>query len=382
MKILAWAIALCLAFIPMLASAEEGDEITVEEGAEEILGEVDVSDWDEWFLSQPEEVRAFWDNRLPSDYLHDTVPGNDMDFSIGNILDSVSDLIRSLLPSTVIMFLAYMGFAILSGVFNGLRLSGGVSATAQLILSAAVGCFVLARVWMLIIECKDSINGIGTLMELVQPILIAVLMLFGSTQSAAVMQPMSAVLSGSIISILVKTVLPLAVIGGVVGVVDVLVGKERLSGMGRLCNRLSKWAAGLCSVLYLVVTTIRGIVANATDSVVLKTGRFAASSLPFVGRLVSDSLDTAYGCMVLVKNGVGITGILMGLIWVARPALLLIINILVLRGAAAFSSPISADSYPKVLTILADMLSAMLAALVAAVVMFIVTIGLLAGLGG
>lgn len=278
--------------------------------------------------------------------------------------------------------MSYMGFAVIGSVLGAAQLSDGIGNSAQLILSALIGSFVLSQVWTLIADCQTSIRGIGELMDVVQPILIAVLVLFGSVQSAAVMQPMSVVLSGTIINILVDIVLPLAVIGGVIGVIDILIGNERIGGVGKLCNRMCKWAVGLCSILYLLVTSIRGVTASTVDGVLIRTGKFAASSLPFVGRLVSDSLDTALGCMNMVKNGIGVMGMLLGLIWVLRPMLLLMLNILVLRSAAALSSPICSDGYPKVLSAIADMLSAMLSALLASTVMFIVTVGLLAGIGG
>lgn len=382
MKRFTLLIAVMILVLPTFAVAQDEEEITVEEGLEEILNEVDVSEWDEWFLQQSEQMRQLWDNKLPSDFLNELVVEQNLGRDWDGVMAALYSALLSALPSALIMFAAYIGFAILGGVFKGLRPSGGITGASQLAFSALMGCFALAQVWTLIAQSQSTLNGIGSLMEIIQPVLIALLFLFGSQGSATVLQPMTVLLSGTIINIMVSVVLPLAVVGGVVGVMDALMGKERFSGMGRLCHRLCKWAVTACSTLYLIVTTIRGLVANASDSVLLKTGKFAASSLPFVGRLVSDSLDTAYGCMVLVKNGVGVTGIVLGLYWVAKPALLLLLNILVLRSAAALSAPISADSYQKVLTALADMLSVLLSALIAAMVMFIVTIGLLSGLGG
>lgn len=382
MRALMFIAALLATLFPVITLAQEEDEDYIDQGVEEILDQVDVSDWDSWFLDSPQQMRQLWDDRLPSDYIGDVVRGQADIADWGNITDSISEVIKSILPSALLLFMSYMGFAVIGSVLGAAQLSDGIGNSAQLILSALIGSFVLSQVWTLIADCQTSIRGIGELMDVVQPILIAVLVLFGSVQSAAVMQPMSVVLSGTIINILVDIVLPLAVIGGVIGVIDILMGNERIGGVGKLCNRMCKWAVGLCSILYLLVTSIRGVTASTVDGVLIRTGKFAASSLPFVGRLVSDSLDTALGCMNMVKNGIGVMGMLLGFIWVLRPMLLLMLNILVLRSAAALSSPICSDGYPKVLSAIADMLSAMLSALLASTVMFIVTVGLLAGIGG
>ncbi|MDO4565121.1 MAG: hypothetical protein Q4C04_05855 [Clostridia bacterium] len=369
--------------LPGLALATgETDEITIEEGVSEIMEEVDVSSWDAWFAAQSDEMKELWDGLMPSDFLEQMVfDGGGELFSWEGITDALSKTLLGALPSAMILMMAYCGFAVLGGTVRGIQFKGELAATAQLIFLAAVGCFALAQMWTLIKDCRSTLLGLASLMEILLPTMVALLALFGAGSSAAVMQPASAVLSGTIISLIVSTVMPLAIIGGVVGIIDTVMRKERSSGMGKLCNRLCKWAVGGCSLLYLLFTTIRGAAANAADSVLLKTGKFAASSLPFVGRLVADSMDTVYGCMVLVKNAVGITGIVIGLFWVLRPVLLLLLNILALRGAAALCAPIGDEAYLKVLSTLSDMLAVLLGALIAVLMMFVVTIGLLGGIG-
>jgi len=115
--------------------------------------------------------------------------------------------------------------------------------------------------------------------------------------------------------------------------------------------------------------------------VLIKTSKLAAGSLPLVGALVSDSLDTAYGCILLVRQGIGLTGIALALAWLARPVLLIAVNILVLRGASALSLPLAGGRTNLVFARLADMLSLMLSAIAATAALFVVTIGLAMGIG-
>ncbi|MDO4543247.1 MAG: hypothetical protein Q4C01_01730 [Clostridia bacterium] len=385
MRAVLLAALLLVLFVPSGTAHAVGEEedITVEEGVSEIMEQVDVSDWDEWFFQQPEQIRELWDGVPPSAYLDSLVwEGDKAAFETDGLLNALTGSLYSLLPSALLLLSAYVGFAIFGGITKGLEGSSSLFSTTQTVFCAAVGCFCTAQLWTLIEECKGTLLGLSSLIEVLMPTLLALLLLFGAGGSAAVMQPASALLSGSIIGIIVKAVMPLAMIGGIVGIMDMLFGKERFAGFGKLINRLCKWAVTGCSALYLIFTTVRGMAANASDSVLLKTGKFAASSLPFVGRLVADSMDTAYGCMVLVKNAVGITGIMLGLYWVIRPLLLLAVNILVLRLSAALCAPIMDGAYPKTLSVIADMLSVLLGSIVAAMMMFIVTVGLVSGLGG
>lgn len=94
MRALMFIAALLATLFPVITLAQEEDEDYIDQGVEEILDQVDVSDWDSWFLDSPQQMRQLWDDRLPSDYIGDVVRGQADIADWGNITDSISEVIK------------------------------------------------------------------------------------------------------------------------------------------------------------------------------------------------------------------------------------------------------------------------------------------------
>ncbi|MCL2696279.1 MAG: stage III sporulation protein AE, partial [Clostridiales bacterium] len=278
------------------------------------------------------------------------------------------------------LLLLYLGLSVIGNLLSGLQI-GGTAGLSGVLFRAILGGLVLAAIWSLIETARACLLGFSGLMDIFQPVLVGVLLLLGGSAGAAALQSGLALLGGGIIGTMAKVVFPLAIISGVLGVLDLLGGSTRVSELGKLAHKACKWLIGICASLYLLATTVTGLMAAAADSVLIKTSKLAAGSLPLVGGLVSDSLDTAYGCIVLVRQGVGLTGIALGLAWLLRPVILLAVNILVLRGASALSVPLAGGKIHLVFARVADMLSLLLSAIAAAAALFVVTVGLAMGIG-
>ena len=67
---------------------------------------------------------------------------------------------------------------------------------------------------------------------------------------------------------------------------------------------------GLCLTVYVALLTLQSLTAGAADSVGTRTVKFVISSaVPVVGGALSEAYSSLSGCLSLVKNAVGIFGI-------------------------------------------------------------------------
>ena len=231
----------------------------------------------------------------------------------------------------------------------------------------------------LAVTCVD---GVCRCMELVTPILMTLLVAMGGTVSAGVFQPAMSLLAGGVAVGLKSVVLPLVTCGGVVSLVSGLSPRVRLGELGKLCRQAVKWSIGILTTLYTAATALGGMTAASYDGVAVRTAKYVSGGMfPMVGGLLTGSFDTVLGCAGLVKNAAGLTAILLCVSVVLAPMLRIGITMLMLRLSAALVQPVAQKEQVAMCTLGAEMLSGLLSACAGIMAMFLVTLGLVVGVG-
>lgn len=363
MKLLLLLGAVSLLLTPTETPKPENREEDYREEIAALVEEVDLSAWDSYFLEKRQELGNVF-TTIPSDFVLRLSQGDAED--AGLLTEVVKSGLTSALPGAAALFTLCLGLGVLFTAVKGI--SPGEGEAAALIFRAVAGCLLLSVLYSSIMAGKNGLKDVEALAEISMPLLSAILILFGMTASSAALGTLSTLLNRIILSLLTAGVVPLALIGGVSTAMD-LRGGGLGSSIGKLSNTACKWAVSLSSALYLLITTISGSTALTADNLLLKTGKLAAGSLPVVGSLLSDSLEAAYGCLSLVKNAVGITGILLCLLLLLKPVLRLLLNAAALKAAAAFLDPVQGKTLSALFRGLGDMLVLIAAALCASGVM-------------
>ena len=79
-----------------------------------------------------------------------------------------------------------------------------------------------------------------------------------------------------------------------------------LSGLAAVLRKWSKWLLGFSATVFTALMTLQGTFTQSADTVALKTGKFLlGSSIPVVGRAVSDAMGGVLAGMKLLKGTAG-----------------------------------------------------------------------------
>ncbi|MCM1104038.1 MAG: stage III sporulation protein AE [Clostridium sp.] len=120
-----------------------------------------------------------------------------------------------------------------------------------------------------------------------------------------------------------------------------------ISPDGRLDGILAFTKKGIGFVLKCCITVISGIgllqgmITPVVDSVSTGALQKLVSVIPAIGGFVNTATDVVYGSAVLIKNAVGVAGILLLLLLCAMPLLKLLLLALALKAAAAISGVVA-----------------------------------------
>jgi len=191
---------------------------------------------------------------------------------------------------------------------------------------------------------RGAVDGMAAGMQALFPMLLTLLVAVGGTSSAAFFQPAVVAASGTMTALVRNVSFSLALAYAVLAVLDNISGNISLSRLSSLVKTASNWTLGVCFTVFIGVMAVQGFGAAAMDGVTIRTAKYAIDNfVPVVGGMFADTMDTLVGCSLLVKNALGITGVLLLMGYLATPLLRVLSTVLALRLVAAVLEPV-ADS--------------------------------------
>ena len=106
--------------------------------------------------------------------------------------------------------------------------------------------------------------------------------------------------------------------------------------MAALLKSLIKWVLGITATVFSVFLTVQSSATSLFDGVLFKATKYIiGNSVPIVGGFLSGGFDLLTAAGLLVKNSVGLCGLIMLILQVASPLILLIAFSLLLKVAGA-----------------------------------------------
>lgn len=218
--------------------------------------------------------------------------------------------------------------------------------------AAAEACHWACYLWVATVvvrECaaqielsRRAVNGMAEGMQALFPVLLTLLAAVGGASSSAFFRPAVVAASGTMTALTRSVSFTLALAYAVLAVLDNISESFPLSRLLALVKTLSNWTLGVCFTIFIGVMTVQGLGAASVDGVTAMTAKYAIDNfVPIVGGMLADTVDTLVGCSLLVKNALGVTGMLLLSLYLIAPLLRLVATILTLRLCAAALEPVA-----------------------------------------
>lgn len=276
----------------------------------------------------------------------------------------------------VLLSLAAMSavVSVLSGAFKN-KSSGETAffACFTLMSAAAVNAFTVALGYGM-----DVISAMSGFITKLSPLLAVTLLSCGAVSSASVFHP---VLSGAVyvITIVVeKCLMPLICFGAILSIAGNVSDNVQLSGFCRVVKSASRWIMAAVVTLFTGISAIYGFSAPALDTLSAKTAKFAVGTLvPVVGSFLSDTFETVVSGTRLMKNAVGVSGIVVVCAVCAIPVLKIGVMQLMLRLTAAVVEPLTDKRISAMLWEISETVTTIFGMVVMTAVLFIINISII-----
>jgi stage III sporulation protein AE len=222
---------------------------------------------------------------------------------------------------------------------------------------------------------KDAVDVMGNFMIALLPLVLGLLAAFGNVITVSFFHPIIIFLinlSGVLIS---KFILPMLFISAILLIVSSLNENYKVTHLANLFKTIGLGVLGAFLTVFLGVMSVQGTASAIQDGVAMKTAKFITGNfIPVVGRTFTDAADTILTASLLLKNAIGIVGVIIIVFLALFPAIKIFAIALTYKIAASVLQPIGDGPIITVLNAISKYIVYILACLLAVTLMFFLAI--------
>ena len=300
--------------------------------------------------------------------------------SYSSFFASVFSIFVELIVKYLPMLSLIVAIGVISNLLNGIKSKFNEKSTSGLIHLVCFLAVVVLTIGMISSISEMSVSSIKAMvsqMNAIFPILLTLMIGIGATASAGVFQPIVAIISTYVADFFTYLILPLFTMSFVFGIINNLSDNIKLDKFNLFISSLFKWCVGLVFTLFFAVFTIQGISAGTFDSLSVRTTKYTIKSyIPIMGGYLSDGMDLILSSTILIKNAVGLIGLLMIISTIISPLLEIVVFSLLLKLVSAILQPMGNNKTSNFLMSTSKSITMLSSCIIAVGFMYLISVGL------
>ena len=220
---------------------------------------------------------------------------------------------------------------------------------------------------------RTSIDSLVGFMNSLVPLLITLMLTTGNIASAGITEPIILFIITFIGNFITTVLIPFILIANVLGIVSKVSTRVQVDKLSKFFNSSVVWVLGIVLTIFVGVLSVEGSLSSTVDGITAKTAKAAVTNfIPVVGKILGDAVDTVIGCSNVLKNAVGIVGVIVIVCICIGPIIKLAVLMALYYLAGAICQPIADEKIVKLLDQMGDTFKMLLAIMCSVSVMLIV----------
>jgi stage III sporulation protein AE len=281
-----------------------------------------------------------------ADILRDALKGMPME-NLKGLPKVLLSVLGNEIKANLALLLELFAIMLLGAVVRSLQpLEAGIpNEAAKLGVNGVMIVIAAVSFGSIVSVVEKTIESMQHIASIAMPALIALMASSGRIVSVTALQPIMLIGVNTACHILKTVLLPIAVMAGLLFLVDSLSERFKLKTIAKLLKSCAVWLTGALTLVFSIMVSIQKLASSSVDAVAIKTAKFAVGTfIPVAGKYMSDAAETILVCTSAARNAAGILTVIgLGLIFLI-PFIKVFIIMLCFRLAAAFGSPICDES--------------------------------------
>lgn len=265
-------------------------------------------------------------------------------------------------------------FTNFTSVFNNNQVSETSFYIAYLLLFATItGTFATATA-----VASDTISAILSFMKALLPTYFMSIAFCSSKATTLLFYEGALVLITVVDVLIVHILIPLVNIYMVITLVNNLAKEDLLSKFAELLESIIRWSLRTLFIAVVGFNTIQGLIVPASNSVKKTLAIRFTRAIPGIGNSINSVAETVLGAGTLIKNSIGVAGLVVIILICVIPLVKLIVTMFIYKFGVAIVQPISDKRVVTCISGAANAAGLLVYVVSIAAVLFMVTIAILA----
>lgn len=237
----------------------------------------------------------------------------------------------------------------------------------------AIVTVIMTNFSYIISMMQETANNLVGFMNSLVPIMISLMLYTGSITTSSVLEPIILFMINLIGNLINTILIPATLIIAILSIVSKIGDKVQIDKLSKFFNSGIVWVLGVILTIFVGVISLEGTLSSSVDGITAKTAKaIVSSSIPIVGKILGDAVDTVLGCGVILKNAIGFIGVIIILGICIMPILKLATLTICYKLLAGLCEPIADGKIVKLLEQMGDIFKVLMAILCSVSVMVII----------
>lgn len=379
MQKIGWFILLVLLFMgPLPLMAAEDSSAGNPHLLEDTLTEIDFTVLEEYKHNLDAEISRYLDNKSLKEWLVDFQRG-DWKFDIKEISADIIKYFFKEITANSGLLGKLLILSVVTALISNLQISfsSGIARISYLACFLALSAMAVSSFKIVLQIGQQTLDNMVTFMMAMLPQMLMLVAALGNVNSAAILFPLLMTTATAFANAVKNIVFPLIILSAVLSVASQMSDTVKVERLTKLFGQLAQLSLGLFLTIFVGLITLRSLYASALDKIALRTTKFITdNTIPVVGKMLSDTIEVAAGYIVMIKQALGIFGVIIILGILIFPLLKIAAIALIYKFTAAVAEPMGDSKTAAVLESMGNHLMLMLAAVASAGMMFFVMIAI------
>lgn len=351
----------------------EGSE---EEAVDKILEGVeyeDVQNVIDQLVSNPDEMNF-------QDYVEGVSTGQEQ-FSITGLLTKVLDAVFGELVNNKSLLIQLIMIAVLAAVFTNFANifeNNQVSETAFYVTYLMLFAILTSSFYLATEIARTVLQNLFDFMKVLMPTYLLSIAVSSGAKTSLFYYESTLGIFTVINFLLLKVVLPLINVYFVISLANHLTKEDKLSKLAELIETVVQWTLKTILAFVIGFNAIQGLILPMAEHVKKSAIIRTTSAIPGVGNAINSVTETLLGASVVVKNAIGVAGLVIILILCLVPLAKLVCFMFLYKLSGAMVQPISDKRMVGCISAAANAAKLLLTMVFICVLLFVLSIAIIA----
>lgn len=312
-----------------------------------------------------------------TEMLNQAIQGNiDNQTIYKKVLKLLGKEVNSSLKILISILVIIVIHGILKSITDSLE-NSNISQIIYFVQYILIVTLIMANFTEIINLVKETANDLVGFINVLLPLLLTLMVYTGSIATSTILEPIILFAINLIGNTIKDILIPIMLIIVVFSIISKISERIQIDKLSKFLKSGVTWFLGIILTIFVGIVSLEGTLSSSVDGITAKTAKAAVSSvIPVVGKVLGDVVDSVLGCGVILKNAVGVVGVIIIIGICVMPIIKIATLSIIYNLASAVVQPIADEKIVKLLEEMGGVFKVLLGILCSLSIMLIIGITL------